>query len=78
MLYKIKVWRTFHRKDTTQIQNTKIKIKVFCPKDRNRTCFLWGNETYIKNMIIIKLPHTFHNATFGGCSYLYSHAGMNG
>lgn len=32
MLYKIKVWRTFHRKDTTQIQNTKIKIKVFCPK----------------------------------------------
>nr|DAH03868.1 MAG TPA: hypothetical protein [Caudoviricetes sp.]DAJ61400.1 MAG TPA: hypothetical protein [Caudoviricetes sp.]DAU69055.1 MAG TPA: hypothetical protein [Caudoviricetes sp.] len=27
MLYKIKVWRTFHRKDTTQIQNTKIKFK---------------------------------------------------
>jgi len=29
-------------------------------------------------MIIIKLPHAFHNATFGGCSYLYSHTGMNG
>lgn len=41
MLYKIKVWRTFHRKDTTQNQNAKIYFYFLLYSFRN--LFNWYN-----------------------------------